>query len=103
MKQAALGTRAFVNFMIMDIEPVLTTKEEVADIIFNSEDAELNDMLQQAKTHNYKIDYLIWKITIDINSHFESQLRENSGSRNARRSYLFRQIKRELVYYAHWY
>lgn len=80
-----------------------TTKEEIADIIFNSVDPELNDMLQKAKSNNYEIDHLIWKMSADINGHFSEQLAANSTSASSRKSYLFKQIKSELVYYAKWY
>lgn len=37
----------------MSILTVLTTKEEIAEIIFNSDNPELNDMIQKAKVNNY--------------------------------------------------
>jgi hypothetical protein len=80
-----------------------TTTEEVAEIIFNSSDSELNDMLQKAKTHNYDINNLVWRISVDINTHFSEQLAANSTSSQNRRTYLFKQMKSEFVYYAKWY
>jgi hypothetical protein len=86
---------------LMDGGPA--TKEEVAEIIFNSSDPGLNTLLQKAKNNNYEIDHLISKISADINGHFSEQLAANSISTPVRQAYLFKQIKSELVYYAKWY
>lgn len=84
----------------MDTGP--TTKEEIAEIIFNSSDSELNDMLQKAKTRNYEVNHLVLKIAADINGHYGHRL-ENSVTSTDRKDYLFKLIKSELAYYAAWY
>ena len=80
-----------------------TTVEEIADVIFNLADPELNDMLQNAQKNNYEIDYLLWKMSADINGHFGDRLTDASTSAPSRKSFLFEKIKSELVYYAKWY
>ncbi|MBL7862181.1 MAG: hypothetical protein JNJ65_13530 [Cyclobacteriaceae bacterium] len=75
------------------------TQEEIAEIIFNSIDPELNDMLQKAKSNNYEINYIIGKITVDINVHYLHHLITNSDSANSRKAFLFDKIKSELDYY----
>lgn len=79
-----------------------TSKEEIAKIIFNSPDSELNDMLQKAKTRNYEIDLLVERIAADINGNYGLYL-ENSDTALDRNEYLFKLIKSELSYYAAWY
>ena len=79
-----------------------TTKEEIAEIIFNSSDSELNDMLQATKIRNYEINQLIWRIAADINGHHGLHL-DNLDSAPDRNDYLFKLIKSELSYYAAWY
>lgn len=52
----------------------LTNREEIADIIFNSDNPELKIMLQRAMDNNYEIPHLMWSISVDINSHFGESL-----------------------------
>jgi hypothetical protein len=80
----------------------LTTIEEVAEIIFNSTDSELNDMLQKARARNYEIDQLIRRISADINAYHRLDLENSSTARN-RKEYLFGLIKSELSYYGAFY
>jgi len=84
------------------VQAGLTTIEEVAEIIFNSDDSELNDMLQKAKTRNYEIEQLVWRISADINGHHGLHL-ESPSTAPDRKEYLFGLIKSELSYYAAWY
>ena len=73
------------------MEVGLTTIEEVAEIIFILTDSELNDMLQKAKTRNYEIEQLVWRISAIINGHHGFHL-ENSGTAPDRKEYLFELI-----------
>jgi hypothetical protein len=84
------------------MKPGLTTEEEIAEIIFNSPDTEMNDMLQKAKTRNYDISQLVWRIAADINGHHSIHL-ENPNHAPDRNEYLANLIKAELNYYAAWY
>ena len=79
----------------------LTTREEIADLIFNSEDPELNDMILAAKKHNYEISHLVWKIVADINGYFSDHPKVSTGAE--RKAFLQEKIKTELVYYARSY
>lgn len=84
----------------MSILTGLTTKEEIAEIIFNSDNPELNDMIQKAKVNNYEVNHLIWKIMADINTHYGDELITISKTFNTRKDFLFSKIKSELAYYA---
>ena len=77
----------------------LTNEQEIADIIFNSDDSVLNDMIRNARNRNYEIDYLVFKVSADINTHYESFLM-NAATASDRKTYLFERIKGELRYYA---
>jgi hypothetical protein len=79
----------------------LTTREEIADLIFNSEDPELNDMILAAKKRNYEISHLVWKIMADINGYFSGHLSITAGAE--RKAFLLEKIKTELAYFAHSY
>lgn len=79
-----------------------TSKEEIAELIFNSADSELNDMLQHAKERNYDINQLVWRMAADINGHYGLQL-SNPETATDRKDYLHQLIKRELKYYAAWF
>lgn len=89
--------------MIMSTQTGEATQEEVAEIIFNSNNSELNDMLLKAKSNNHEVKHLIWKITVEINANYLHQLIENSDSFDSRKAYLFNKIKYMLVYDATWY
>jgi hypothetical protein len=79
-----------------------TTEEEIAEIIFNSNDSVLNDMLQSAKNNNYEINQLVWRIAADINGHYSDHFARHRSS-DERGRFLFERIKEELKYYAKWY
>jgi hypothetical protein len=78
-----------------------TTEEEIAELVFKSDDSELNDMMLTAKKYNYEIPHLIWKITIEINTYFGDQLQYVDP--DDRNSFLINKIKSEMNYYAHWW
>lgn len=77
------------------------TEEEIAGIIFNSSDPELNDMILQAKEYNYDVQLLVTRIMADINGHFSDRLEQLSGDQ--RKEFIQNRIHSELNYYAHWY
>lgn len=77
----------------------LTSEEEVAEIIFNSIDPVLNDMIRKAEGRNYEIGHLVLRISADINTHYEPYLM-NRATALDRKKYLFQRIMGELSYYA---
>lgn len=77
----------------------IATEKEIAELIFNSEDTELNDLFIKAKTRNYTVTHLIWKITIEINARSERLYPQLPIGSPDRAKYLREQIRYEMAYY----
>ena len=80
----------------------LATKEEIADLIFNSDDPELNDLLCLAHEKSEdNIKGLLLRIAVDLNVWYASRLLNDLPFGSDRRSFLEDKVRRELKYHAY--
>ncbi|MGC3945524.1 MAG: hypothetical protein QM762_13575 [Chryseolinea sp.] len=77
-----------------------TNIEEIADVIFNSPDAELNDMLCEiALQGKYDIRQLLLDLTLSVNNSFPLRFRSDGSDQIERRHFLHEELRLELTYY----
>ena len=85
----------------MNTQQWQTSVEEIANIIFNTADAELNDILTCiVNTRRYDVRSLFDQITLSINGSIPYHLRSELTTGMERRQFLQEKIKLELTYYA---
>ena len=79
----------------------LVTCEEIADIVFNSEDSDLNDLLCRViKGRKYNIQQLFIKIAVSINGSLPYNVRMGTATESDRHMLLQEKIRLDLTYYA---
>jgi len=77
----------------------LVSEEEIADIIFNTEDAELNDFLCFSKgKHDFNT--IICNICLRLNASHAHALIFGLECPDARREFIKEKVKIELIFYA---
>ena len=80
----------------------LATKEEIADLIFNSADPELNDLLRLAQEKSdANIKGLLLRIAVDLNVWYAPRLLNDLPLGKRRRSFLEEKVRGELMYHAY--
>jgi hypothetical protein len=74
-----------------------TTEEEIAKIIYDTDIYEkIRTVTQKA---NYETNYLIWVISVNINTHYSHFLQQYENPSPERTKYLTDHIEGELSYY----
>ena len=82
------------------MESWTTTADEIADIIFNSSEADLNDLLCEiAATGKYSIRQLLLEIASDVNKSWPAHLRSDDAEPLQRRNFLKEEIRSAFIYY----
>mgnify|MGYP005811472071 CR=1 FL=1 len=79
-------------------EEGFVSEEEIAEIIFNSADFVLDDMLAKCTEVGFSIYGLIARLASDINAAYERDLAANTTTA-ARREFLEARIRIELMFY----
>ncbi|HTF19494.1 MAG TPA: hypothetical protein VK658_15560 [Chryseolinea sp.] len=77
----------------------LLSEAEIADIVFNSDDAELNDLLCYSQG-KHDFNGIFRNICLRINATHSDMLLFGLDDSKARREFLREKIKRELMFYA---
>jgi hypothetical protein len=77
----------------------LVSEAEIADIIFNTEDAELNDLLCYSKG-KHDFNRIICNICLRLNASHAHLLIFGLESPDARREFIKEKVKIELIFYA---
>ena len=77
-----------------------TNPDELAEVIFNSRDADLNDLLCEiVSIGKYDIPRMFLEITESVNNTLPLHLRSNVSEPLERTLYLKEEIRVELIYY----
>ncbi|MGC3947552.1 MAG: hypothetical protein QM762_24110 [Chryseolinea sp.] len=83
----------------MGTEELSVLKQEIAEIIFNSDDFFLDELVARCNHAGFPVDDLLSRLSADINTRSERDLRM-SVSTNSRREFLEHAIEVELMFYA---
>ena len=83
----------------MGQEEISVLKQEIAEIIFNSHDFFLDELLTKCNNAGYAVDNLLGRLSDDINTRSEGDLRM-FVSPVERREFLEQAIELELMFYA---
>ena len=82
------------------MKPWKTDLPELADLIFNSSDTDLNDLVQAiVATGKYDVGKLLVEITASVNNSFPLHLRSSVSEISERQQYLKEEVRAELLYY----